>query len=79
MFFFVSGGLIFLFKADLADKMVTLVNIAITAWGGVVAVFLGAQGTVEYKATSALQTLNAPVDAAAPPKDCKPKVDNPDA
>ena len=33
-----------------------------TAWGGIVAVYLGAQGSVEYKSTAALESLNKDID-----------------
>jgi hypothetical protein len=56
--FFAVGALMFIFKSSIADKVTTLTQIAITAWGGIVGIYLGAQGTVEYKATAALETLN---------------------
>ena len=49
------GFLLFIFKPDLASQISTLVQFGVTAWAGIVGVYLGAQGTVEYKATAALQ------------------------
>lgn len=53
--FFAGIIMIALFPAQ-AAHVTTMVQIGMTAWGGIVGIYLGAQGTVEYKATSALQT-----------------------
>lgn len=55
---FVSGMLAFLFVPALAPHITTLVQFGLTAWGGIVSVYLGAQGSVEFKTTAALQNLH---------------------
>lgn len=63
--FFTVGTLMFVFRPEQAGQITTMVQIAMTAWGGVVGIYLGAQGSVEFKATSALQST---VDTSPTPK-----------
>lgn len=55
---FLVGAIMFVFKSDLAAQIATLVQFGLTAWGGIVSIFLGAQGTVDFKTTAALQEVN---------------------
>lgn len=56
--FFIVGTAMFVFRPAIAPTMTTMVQVAMTAWGGIIGIYLGAQGTVEYKATAAIQSLN---------------------
>lgn len=56
--FFVTGCVMFFIVPALAPHITTLVQFALTAWGGVVSIFLGAQGTVDFKTTAALQATD---------------------
>lgn len=51
------GFVLFFLRPSLAAQISTLVQVALAAWGGVVSIYLGAQGSVEFKATSALQSV----------------------
>jgi hypothetical protein len=45
------------FKPDLASHLATIAQFGLTAWGGIIALYLGAQGSVEYKTTAALEKI----------------------
>lgn len=55
--FFVVGALLLMFQPMIAAHVATLVQFALTAWGGIVGLYLGAQGSVDFKTTSALQDI----------------------
>jgi hypothetical protein len=54
---FVGGMIGFFIKPELAPQIATLVQFGLSAWGGIVALYLGAQGSVEYKTTAALEKI----------------------
>lgn len=55
---FLVGAGMFLWMPAIAAQIATLVQFALAAWGGIVSIFLGAQGTVDFKTTAALQAVN---------------------
>jgi hypothetical protein len=54
---FIGGMIGFFIKPALAPQIATLVQFGLSAWGGIVALYLGAQGSVEYKTTAALEKV----------------------
>ncbi len=64
---FVVGVMMIAFFPSTGAHVTTIVQIFMTAWGGIVGIYLGAQGSVEFKTTSALQTSqdNRPIERTA--------------
>lgn len=56
--FFIAGSAMIFLRPENATSYTTLVQFALTGWGGIVGLFLGAQGSVDFKTTSALQQIN---------------------
>lgn len=52
--FFLTGLACMFLKPSTAAQVVLLVQIAIGSWTGIVMVYLGAQGSVDYKTTQVL-------------------------
>ncbi len=52
--FFIAGIACMFLKPDTAAHVVGLVQVTIGAWTGIVMLYLGAQGTVDYATTNAL-------------------------
>lgn len=54
---FIAGMIGFVFLPALAVHIATLVQFSMTAWGGIVGIYLGAKGAVDFKTTSALEQV----------------------
>ncbi len=54
-FFFVVGMGCLLLRPSLAGSVTNMVQIGIASWSSIVAVYLGAQATVDFKSTAAIQ------------------------
>lgn len=70
---FAVGIIVIVLRPEISAQVTSMVQIFMTAWGGIVGIYLGAQGSVEYKSTSAMQQSiqqngNAPAPTADPPK-----------
>ncbi len=52
------GAAIVVLRPAAAANITSILTIFIPSWSGMIALYLGAQGTVEYKATAAIQSLN---------------------
>jgi len=52
--FFLAGLICMFIKTDTASHVVLMVQIAIGSWTGIVMLYLGAQGSVDYKTTQVL-------------------------
>lgn len=66
------GLLVIVLRPAVSAQATSLIQIFMTAWGGIVGIYLGAQGSVEYKSTSAMQQSiqqngNAPAPTPDPP------------
>jgi uncharacterized membrane protein YraQ (UPF0718 family) len=49
------AGLVMLFvKPSVAVQSTSIIQMTLTAWSGIMVLYLGAQGAVDYKTTSAL-------------------------
>lgn len=54
--FFLITMVMIMFQPTLASQLTTLFQFAVTAWGGLFGIFMGATGAVDYKTTAALQS-----------------------
>lgn len=53
-FFFVAGVLVLFLKPDLIAQMTSLVSLTTVSWTGLISLYVGAQGVVDYKTTGAI-------------------------
>lgn len=55
--FFTVGAILIFIKPDIASEIATLVQFVVTAWSGIIGIYLGAQGSVDFKTTAAIEKI----------------------